>query len=229
MSTPEATAPAGSAAPTGRGPTTGPGPAAAHALNVRCSRLRAERRRLALAGSVVAVLGVLGLLSGTELLDSSAAVVNPDLVAGAGGHTVVSALVAVTVGLVLAGLGGLWLHRSLRRTIAPDLQLDPPEGWGEGTVVVRGTALAEAARADAEHVAGVVSARARLLGSTAEPVLVLDLVLRRGADLGAVWRNVEHQVLAPARATVELAELPTAVHVEVESAPSSTGVPARVA
>ena len=196
---------------------------------MRCARLRAERRRLALVGTVAAVLGVLGLLLGTELLDSSAAVVNPDLVAGAGRNPVLSALVAVAVGLVLAGLGGLWLHRSLRRSTAPNLQLDPPSGWGEGTVVVRGAALAEAARADAEQVAGVASARARLLGSTAEPVLVLDLVLRRGADLGSVWRNVEHQVLAPARATVALAELPTAVHVEVELAPSSTGRAARVA
>lgn len=229
MSTPEGAAPAEFATPTGRGPANGPGPAAARALHVRCSRLRAERRRLALVGTVAAVLGVLGLLLGTELLDSSAAVVNPDLVAGARRNPPLSALVAAAIGLVLAGLGGLWLHRSLRRTTAPDLQLDPPSDWGEGTVVVRGAALADAARADAEHVAGVASARARLLGSTAEPVLVLDLVLHRGADLGAVWRNVELQVLAPVRATVELTELPTAVHVEVESTPSSTGVAVRVA
>ena len=228
MSTPEGAAARGSAAPLD-GPSTRPGPAAARARSVRSARLRAERLRLAVVGTVAAVLGVLGLLLGTGLLGGSAAVADPDLVAGARRNPVLSALVAVAIGLVLAGLGGLWLYRSLRRTTAPDLQLDPPEGWGEGTVVVRGAALAEAARADAEHVAGVASARARLLGSTAEPVLVLDLILCRGADLGAVWRGVEHQVLETARATVELAELPTAVHVEVESAPSSAGGAARVA
>ena len=217
--------PAAPAEPT----SSSPGPAAARARSVRSARLRAERLRLALVGLVLAVLGIVGLLLGTGVLGDGGSVTDPDLVANAGRTPVLSAVIAGLVGVVLAGLGGLWLQRSLRRTTAPDLPLTPDEGWGAGTLVVRGVALAEAARTDAEQVAGVASARARLIGTTAEPVLVLDLVLRRGADLSAVWGGVEQRVLGPARATVERAELLTAVHVEVESTPSATTATARVA
>jgi hypothetical protein len=141
--------------------TTDPGPAAARARSVRTARLRAERLRLAAVGGVLAVLGVLGLLLGTGLLGDGGAVADPDLVSGAGRNPVLSAAVAALVGVVLAALGGLWLVRSLRRTPAPDLALAGAEGWGEGTILVRGAALAEAARTDAEQVPGVAQARAR--------------------------------------------------------------------
>jgi hypothetical protein len=205
-----------------------PGPAAARARSVRTSRLRAERLRLATVGGVLAVLGVLGLLLGTGPLGDGGPVADPDLVSRAGRTPVLSAIVAALVGVVLAGLGGLWLVRSLRRTSAPDLTLAVPEGWGDGTVLVRGAALAEAARTDAEQVPGVAQARARLLGTAAAPVLVLDLVLHRGADLGTVLQGVEQQVLVAARTTVERDELPTAVHVEVEASPGAGATTARV-
>ena len=215
--------------PTVAGPAaSGPGPAAARARSVRRARLRGERVRLALVGAVLVVLGVLGLLLGTGLLGGGGVVADPDLLSRAGRTPVLSAVTALVVGVVLAGLGGLWLVRSLRRSTAPDLALAMGPDWGGGTVVVRGAALAEAARTDAEDVPGVASARARLLGTATEPVLVLDLVLHRGADLAAVWRGVAQQVLAPARTTVQRAELPTAVHVEVESALGGSAPAARV-
>lgn len=208
--------------------TTDPGPAAARARSVRTARLRAERLRLAAVGGVLAVLGVLGLLLGTGLLGDGGAVADPDLVSGAGRNPVLSAAVAALVGVVLAALGGLWLVRSLRRTPAPDLALAGAEGWGEGTILVRGAALAEAARTDAEQVPGVAQARARLLGTATAPVLVLDLVLHRGADLVTVWRGVEQRVLRPARTTVERDELSAAVHVEVQDSPGAGATTARV-
>lgn len=96
-------------------------------------------------------------------------------------------------------------------------------------LTLRGSRADVELRTDVEQVAGVASARARLLGTPEEPVLVLDLVLRRGADLAAVCRGVEEHVLVPARATVERAELPTAVHLEVESDPGASAATARVA
>lgn len=217
-----AEAPVAAAAP-------GLGSAAARARSVRGARARAERARLALVGVVLVVLGVLGLLLGTALPGRGTVLTEPDLLAHPGHNPVLSALLGVAAGLVLVGLGGLWLYRSLRRTTAPDLKLVAPEGWGAGTIVVRGAAVAEAARTDAEGVAGVASARARLRGTPTEPVLVLDLVLRRDADLATVWAAVEQHVLAPARTTVERAGLPASVHVEVAAAPSARPRPVRVA
>lgn len=76
-------------------------------------------------------------------------------------------------------------------------------------------ALAAAIAADAERVPGVSRASAAVVGPRAAPALRLSLWLREGASAAQVWRSLDEAVVRPARESLGVAALPTAVRLEL--------------
>ena len=122
-------------------------------------------------------------------------------------------VIAIAGGIVLAVLGLAWVARSVRPEPRPDVVLD---GGPDTTILVSSGAAADAVAAQAGTLAGVGRARARLVGSTAAPALRVTLWLIDDADVRAVLRRLDEEVLATARSALDLPALPVAVRLEVE-------------
>ncbi len=73
-------------------------------------------------------------------------------------------------------------------------------------------------RADAETITGVSRARARMVGTTAIPVLRLDLWLEDGTDVRDVYRNLDTGVLTRARDSLGVKAMTTTVRIELDAA-----------
>jgi len=110
-------------------------------------------------------------------------------------------------------LGLAWVARSVRPEPRPDVVLD---GGPDTTILVSSGAAADAVTAQAGTLAGVGRARARLVGSTAAPALRITLWLTDDADVRAVLRRLDEEILATARSALDLTALPVAVRLEVE-------------
>ena len=121
--------------------------------------------------------------------------------------------IAIAGGIVLAVLGLAWVARAVRPEPRPDVVLD---GGPDTTILVSSGAAADAVAAQAGTLAGVGRARARLVGSTAAPALRVTLWLTDDADVRAVLRRLDEEVLATARSALDLPALPVAVRLEVE-------------
>ncbi|WP_308257902.1 alkaline shock response membrane anchor protein AmaP [Pseudonocardia lacus] len=123
-------------------------------------------------------------------------------------------LVAIVGGLLLAVLGVVWAARSVRPESRPDLHLT---GVPDTRIVIDSTAAADAIGRQAAGLAGVGRARARLVGPEHAPALRVTLWLADDADVGAVLAALDEQVLAGARESLELGELPVAVRLELDA------------
>jgi len=121
--------------------------------------------------------------------------------------------IAIASGIVLAVLGLAWVARTVRPEPRPDIVLD---GSPDTTILVTSAAAADAVAAQAGTLPGIGRARARLVGSTATPALRITLWLTDHADVRAVLRRLDEEVLATARSALELPALPVAVRLEVE-------------
>jgi len=126
---------------------------------------------------------------------------------------VLSRVIVIAGGIMLAVLGLAWVARSVRPEPRPDVVLD---GGPDTTILVRSGAAADAVAAQAGTLAGVGRARARLVGSTTAPALRVTLWLTDDADVRAVLRHLDEEVLATARSSLDLPALPVAVRLEVE-------------
>jgi hypothetical protein len=126
---------------------------------------------------------------------------------------------ALVTGVLLV-LFGLWLaSRTLRPERRPDLVLEEEAGdTAVGGLLVTAQAIAEAIRVDAESVSGVAEARARVVRVDATPALRLQLWLRHGADVHAVWSELDKRVLTRARESLGVPAIPTAIRLELGSA-----------
>lgn len=122
-------------------------------------------------------------------------------------------VVAIAGGVVLAVLGLAWVARSVRPEPRPDVALP---GGPETTIVVSAAAAGEAVATPAGALPGVARARARLVGSAAAPALRVTLWLADDADVRAVLRRLDEEVLATARSALDLPALPVAVRLELE-------------
>ncbi|MGI8870948.1 MAG: hypothetical protein ACR2F6_19425 [Mycobacteriales bacterium] len=116
--------------------------------------------------------------------------------------------------LVIAVLAIYWLIVQLRTERIGNVDLGPAVD-GENTLA--SSALADAVRREAENVEGVARARARLVHESAQPQLRLAVALREDADLGAVQRALDTDVLAHAREAIGRETLPTWLRVEVDA------------
>ncbi|MBE1496900.1 hypothetical protein H4696_004000 [Amycolatopsis lexingtonensis] len=169
---------------------------------------------LALLGGALALVvgfGVLGEYRGRRPL------LDPMAVEWLGSHATPARIAAIVLGVLLLVLGLRWALRSLRPEPRPDLDLDRTEG---AELVVTAAAIAEAVQADAERLDGVSRARVRAVGSRTSPALRVTLWLHEGTDLKAVWAGLDTQVLARARESLGLDVLPTAVRLELDTAPA---------
>ncbi len=169
---------------------------------------------LLIAGTLVALLsaGVFGAArAGRPLLD-------PVVIEVLRASPTIARLVAIAAGLLLAVLGIVWTAHSLRPERRPDLVLD---GGTDTAIVVSATAAAEAVAAQAAALPGVGRARARLVGTEAAPAVRVTLWLTDDADVRGVLARLDREVLATARASLGLTDLPAAVRLELE--PIHTG------
>jgi hypothetical protein len=166
------------------------------------------------AGCLVTLLsyGVFGTArAGRPLLD-------PMIVEWLRAQPLVARLVAIVGGLLLAVLGLVWAAHALRPERRPDLVLDGggSDDGPDTSIVVSAAAAAEAVAAQAAALPGVGRARARIVGTEAAPAVRVTLWLADDADVRDVLARLDAEVLATARASLALAELPTAVRLELD-------------
>ncbi|MEU1628967.1 alkaline shock response membrane anchor protein AmaP [Streptomyces sp. NPDC020096] len=114
---------------------------------------------------------------------------------------------------VLAVIALLWLlaqfrHRRLGQVLV--------HSGGDGDVVLRGRAMEQALAADAAALPGVISAEVLLGGGRTRPRAGVWLVLDRYARPAEVVSDLDARVLAEARASTGLAELPAEARLRVE-------------
>jgi hypothetical protein len=162
------------------------------------------------AGTLVALLsyGVFGTArAGRPIME-------PLIVEVLRAQPLVSRLVAIAGGLLLAVLGLVWTAHSLRPERHPDLVLD---GGRDTAIVVSAAAAAEAVATQAAALPGVGRARARLLGTEAAPAMRITLWLTGEADVRDVLARLDDEVLATARSSLGLTALPAAVWLELDA------------
>jgi hypothetical protein len=165
------------------------------------------------AGTLVTLLsyGVFGTArSGRPLLD-------PMIVEALQAQPLAARAVAIVGALLLAVLGLVWAAHALRPEPRPDLVLDGREAdIGDTSIVVSAAAAAEAVASQAAELPGVGRARARLVGSEAAPAVRITLWLTDDAEVRDVLGRLHSEVLATARASLGLADLPAAVWLELD-------------
>jgi hypothetical protein len=165
------------------------------------------------AGTLVTLLsyGVFGTArAGRPLLD-------PMIVEALHAQPLVARSVAIVGGLLLAVLGLVWAAHALRPERRPDLVLDGGALDGADTsIVVSAAAAGEAVAAQAAQLPGVGRVRARLVGTEATPAVRVTLWLADDADVRDVLARLDSEVLATARASLGLTDLPAAVRLELD-------------
>lgn len=182
--------------------------------SARARSYRLERVLTSTIGLLALAVGAAAVVVGQDLIGEFRAdhpLVDPVVVDLLHRQPEISKAAAIVVGLVLFVLGLRWAFRSLRVELRPDLVLDRSAGSG---LRITSDAVAEAVRADAENVTGVTRARVRMVGDDRLPALRIVLSLEDGADVRAVWEELD-AVLRNARTCLGVAELPTAVHLEM--------------
>jgi hypothetical protein len=195
---------------------------------VRTSALRrrataAVARSAAGERTLAVVVGLLLLAAGTlvALLSygvfgtgrASRPLMDPMIVEVLRASTTTARLVAIAGGLLLVVLGLVWTAHSLRPERRPDLVLD---GDTDKAIVVSAAAAAEAIAAQTAALPGVGRARARLVGSEAAPAVRVTLWLTDDADVRDVLARLDDEVLATARSSLGLTDLPAAVWLELD-------------
>lgn len=176
-----------------------------------------ERSLVSVLGVVLLLLGAAGLVVGFGLLGQNRTrrpVLDPLATSWFQQNPGIALPVAIVLGVVLFVLGLWWLVHSLQTEPKPDLRLETGPD-----LVVTGSALTNAVRADAETVTGVNRAKVRTAGSANRPNLRLTLSLEEGTDVRHVWEELDDKVLSRARQALEVESLPTAVRLKLDRAP----------
>ncbi|SHG11421.1 hypothetical protein [Streptoalloteichus hindustanus] len=177
-----------------------------------------ERGGLTALGLLLVLAGVAALVVGAGWLGTFRArrpLLDPIAVDWLAEHADLARAIALVLGLLALVLGLRWALLALRQEPRPDLVLDHT---ADSELTVTAGALADALRADAEAVPDVTRARARTVGSADAPAVRLSLWLRDGADVRAVWEELDRTVLGRARSSFGTPSLPTAVRLELETA-----------
>ena len=167
------------------------------------------------AGTLVTLLsyGVFGTArAGRPLLD-------PMIVEVLRAQPLAARAIAIVGGLLLAVLGLVWTAHALRPERRPDLVLDGGSihGSTDTAIIVSAAAAAEAVAAQAAALPGVGRARARLVGTEAAPAVRITLWLADDADVRDVLARLDTEVLATARSSLGLTDLPAAVRLELDA------------
>jgi hypothetical protein len=189
----------------------------AHAAIARSTA--GDRSLAMLVGLLLLAAGTLGALLSFGVLGAGRAsrpLLDPMILDVLRAQPLAARVLAVVAGLLLVVLGLVCAARSLRPERRPDLVLD---GGRDTAIVVSATAAAEAVTAQAAALPGVGRARARLVGTEAAPALRVTLWIADDAEVRDVLARLDDEVLATARTSLGLTALPTAVRLELDSAP----------
>ncbi|PZS38138.1 MAG: alkaline shock response membrane anchor protein AmaP [Pseudonocardiales bacterium] len=176
----------------------------------------AQRTLVGLTGLVSLGAGGTALLAGSGLLGADHPVLDTTVLDALRAHQSTARAVAIAIGVALLVLGVFWTVRALTPERRSNLVLDPSP---DGRLEISASAIAGALRADAETIDGVNRARARMAGTTDTPVLCLNLWLEDGADVRAVYHDLDTRVLSRARDSLGTSCLATAVRIELDAAP----------
>ncbi|WP_067452833.1 alkaline shock response membrane anchor protein AmaP [Actinomadura macra] len=117
--------------------------------------------------------------------------------------------------VVLALLGLAWLLAQGRSSRLPALTLEPK--GGDGTTHLPAKAVTDALEAEIEEYPGVRSARARLLGTSRNPKLRLNVAYSRRADLSELRQRIADEALRRLCLALEREEVPAVVRLRLVS------------
>lgn len=174
---------------------------------------RTERVLTGLLGGIAVLGGSAVLLVGYGILGHYRAdrpLLDPIALRVLRSHLLATRIGALAAGTVLLIVGLIWLVRALRTERHPDMRLGDD-------LTVTATALTDAIRRDAEGVSGIGRVKAALVGDPANPALRLTLWLAEGSDIRAVWAQLDEQVLARARTSLDVETLPSAIRLELDA------------
>jgi hypothetical protein len=199
------------------------------ALHKRAQAARArsavgDRTLVGLIGLVLLAGGTLAALLSFGVFGAGRAarpVLDPIVVDVLRAQPTPSRAIALGAGVLLLVLGLIWAARSLRPERRPDLVLD---AGTDTSVLVTASAVAEAVAAQAAALPGVGRVRARLVGPDAAPALRIVVWLTDDANVRSVLQRLDTEVLDTACTSLGVPALPTAVRLELESAPSTPRV-----
>lgn len=180
-----------------------------------------ERSLVVLVGLVLLTLGALVALLSFGVFGAGRAarpLLDPVVVDALRAQPLVARLVAIGAGLLLVVLGLMGATRSLRPERRPDVVLER----GPGTAIqVDARATAEAVAGQAEELAGVGRARARVVGTEAAPAVRVTVWLLEEADVAEVCRLLDEEVLGGLRTSLGIPQLPVAVRLELDRTPTA--------
>lgn len=178
-----------------------------------------DRLTVGVIGALAAAGGALALVVSAGWLGrprASRPLADPIALEWLRAHQLWAQVGALVAGVLLVLLG-LWVaSRTLRPEPRPNLVLE--ENAETGGLLVTAQAFTAAIRADAENVSGVAEVRARVVRVDNTPALRLQLWLRHGADVHAVWSELDKRVLTRAREALGVPAIPTAIRLELGSA-----------
>ncbi|MBE1531012.1 alkaline shock response membrane anchor protein AmaP [Actinomadura algeriensis] len=173
----------------------------------------ANRTGLILLGIVLLGVGGAGLARGAGLFgDETTRVFSSDVRSFADDNAWFwPAIAAVTV--VLALLGLLWLIGQIRTRRIPELAMEPdPDG---GRTSLSAKAVTGALQREIEEYPGVRRARARLLGSSRDPELRLNVTYGHRADPADLRRRIQEEGVPRLCAALERDTIPTVVRLRL--------------
>ncbi|WP_296375708.1 alkaline shock response membrane anchor protein AmaP [Pseudonocardia sp.] len=206
------------AAPTDRAPAPAPAPAKLRRRSRSAVARSAggDRWTMVIVGLVLLAAGVLVALLSYGVFGAARAgrpLLDPMIVDTLRAQPLVSRIVAIVAGVVLALLGLVWASNSVRPERRPDLLID---GGPDTSIVVSSAAAADAVASQAGGLPGVGRAKARLVGDESAPALRVTLWLADDADVRDVLRRLDSHVLTTARESLGLSALPVAVRLELD-------------
>jgi hypothetical protein len=122
--------------------------------------------------------------------------------------------VIAAAGLLMAVLALRWLAVLLFSTDRTD-HIRLPGDHSTGRTTLLGAALIDAITEEIRAYPGVHSAKARLIGDTTSPDLVIETTLEQSADLSALRQRIETNAVAHARQALDNPNLPVTLDLTV--------------
>lgn len=183
---------------------------------------RTSRVVLTIVGLIALAVGVAGILAGTGVFGSNIEhqhLTDNDVSRyfSHHGNWLWPAIAGAAFVIVILSL--IWLLRVLFSTDrAGDISVAataPAGGGAAGQTTLRTSALTKAVVQEIESYHGVASARARVLGDTAEPTLAVNVTAIRRADLSGLVQRIESEALSHARSALERDDLPVKLDIAI--------------
>jgi hypothetical protein len=176
-----------------------------------------DRGRLGVLGLLLLLAGAGAALLGYGIFGTGRAarpLLDPMIVDSLRANPTLWRWVAIAAAVVLVALGLVWTARSLRPERRPDLVL---ESSADTSLLVTAAAVSDAVAERTGALPGVAKVRARMVGKGASPALRLTVWITDEADVAALCRQLDGEIVTEARTALGLAHLPVAVRLELDA------------